>query len=68
MDRATVKKAMEATVQLLGRIAVPVALYDSIGVPIMTAINNLNIGLEALEAEPDGTAEAAEAAKENADA
>lgn len=62
MDRGTVKKAMEATVQLLGKIPVPVALYDSIGVPVMTAINNLHIGLEALEAEE------AEAKEENADA
>lgn len=65
MDRATVKKAMEATVQLLGKIAVPVALYDNIGVPIMTAINNLHIGLEAMGAEPDG--EAAEVRKDDAE-
>ena len=51
MDKATVKKAMEATVNLLGEIPVPVALTESIANPIQLAINNMRIGLAALEDE-----------------
>ena len=49
MDKATVKKAMEATITLLGQIPVPVALTDAIAKPIQCAINNMKIGLAALE-------------------
>ena len=51
MDKETVKQAMEATVTLLGQIPVPVALSETIAYPIALAINNMKIGLEALEAE-----------------
>ena len=60
MDKATVKKAMEATISLLGEISVPMALFDQVSVPIMNAMNNMRIGLGALEAEADEEAEAAE--------
>lgn len=53
MDKATVKQAMEATINLLGEIQVPVALHDSICKPIFAAINNLQIGLAALENNPE---------------
>lgn len=54
MDISTAKHAMEASIRLLGNIPVPVAQYESIGLPIHTAINNLVIGLKALnEEEPE---------------
>ena len=52
MDKATVKKAMEATSTLLSSIQIPVALVEQVGIPIVTAINNLSIGLRALEEGP----------------
>lgn len=48
MDIQTVRKAMEATVNLLGEIQVPMSMFDSIGVPIRNAINNMHIGLAAM--------------------
>lgn len=53
MDKATVKQAMEATINLLGEINVPVALHDLICKPLFLAINNLHIGLAALEDKPE---------------
>ena len=49
MDKETVKKAMEATITLLGQIQVPVAFAEQITKPIALAINNMKIGLNALE-------------------
>lgn len=60
MDIETAKQAMGATINLLGEIQVPVALHDSICKPIFVAINNLQIGLAALENNETETAEVKE--------
>ena len=49
MDIKTAREAMTATVNLLGEIQVPMALFDRIGIPLKNAINNMLIGLEALK-------------------
>ena len=54
MDKATVKKAMEATISLLSQISIPMTMFDQIGIPIKQAINNLHIGIDAFnKEEPD---------------
>lgn len=51
MDKGKVREAMTATISLLGEISVPMALFEQVSIPIMNAMNNMRIGLEAMEAE-----------------
>ena len=51
MDTVTARKAMMATINLLGEINVPMSMFDQIGLPLKSAINNIYIGLEALKEE-----------------
>lgn len=47
----TKKEVLNITVNILGKINVPVALMDDIGVPIRNAINNILMVVDALEKE-----------------
>ena len=60
MDKATVKQAMEATINLLKEISVPISMTETITRPIVIAINNLSIGLKAMEDNETETAEVKE--------
>ena len=60
MDIGKARKAMEATINLLGEITIPMALFDMIGVPLRNAINNMHIGLEALKEEETAKLEVVE--------
>ena len=51
-DKITVKRALEITVDLLGRIKVPVSMYEEIGSPIQTAIKNLKVCIDAHKEAP----------------
>ena len=51
MDTTTAKRAMMATINLLGEINVPMSMFDQIGIPLKSAINNMYIGLDALKEE-----------------
>ena len=44
-EELTVEYIMKATLHLLGEIQVPMAMFEQIGQPIASAINNLKIGL-----------------------
>lgn len=44
----TIKTAIEITVNLLGNIAVPRNLNETVGIPIDSAIANLNMCLDAI--------------------
>ena len=60
MDKATVKQAMEATINLLKEISVPISMTETITRPIVIAINNLSIGLKTMEDNETETAEVRE--------
>lgn len=47
----TKKEVLNITVNILGKIAIPIALMDDIGVPIRNAINNILMVVDALEKE-----------------
>ena len=48
-QKLTVEQVLEMTVNMLGRITVPVAMIESIGTPVAQAINNINGCLEAFK-------------------
>lgn len=47
----TKKEVLNITVNILGKINVPVALMDDIGIPIRNAISNILMVVDALEKE-----------------
>ena len=55
----TIREALVATMGILNDISVPIGLLESVGLPVMTAVNNLNaiirsIDEAAKEEEKDG--------------
>ena len=55
----TIREALVATMGILNEISVPIGLLESVGLPVMTAVNNLNaiirsIDEAAKEEEKDG--------------
>lgn len=59
----TTTEVLNITVNILGKIAIPVALVDDIGIPIRNAIKNILMVVDALEKEEvkdDGQAADAE--------
>lgn len=55
----TIREALERTRGILNEISVPIGLLESVGLPVMTAVNNLNaiirsIDEAAKEEEKDG--------------
>lgn len=58
-NEMTIREALEATKAILNDISVPIGLLESVGLPVMTAVNNLNaiirsIDEAAKEEEKDG--------------
>ena len=47
----TTKEVLNITVNILGKIAIPVALVDDVGIPIRNAIKNILMVVDALEKE-----------------
>ena len=44
----TIKEALVLTTGILGRIELPVLMYDKVGIPIRKAIENINKCIEAI--------------------
>ena len=58
-EEVTIREALVATMGILNEISVPIGLLESVGLPVMTAVNNLNaiirsIDEAAKEEEKDG--------------
>ena len=53
--KITVPEALEATIRLLGGICVPRSMNREIGIPIDTAIANLEACINAIKEAQDGT-------------
>ena len=58
-EELTIREALEATRGILNDISVPIGLLESVGLPVMTAVNNLDaiirsIDEAAKEEEKDG--------------
>lgn len=45
----TIREALEATKAILNDISVPIGLLESVGLPIMTAANNLNAIIKSID-------------------
>ncbi len=58
-EEVTIREALVATMGILNEISVPIGLLESVGLPVMTAVNNLDaiirsIDEAAKEEEKDG--------------
>ena len=58
MDQITVKDALESTIRILGNICVPRNLNQMIGIPIDTAIANIEACINAIKEAQDGNSNA----------
>ena len=67
-SQMTVQEVLNVTMNNLGAIAVPVALSEQIGMPIVNAINNLRLCVEALEKAKEQAMAAEETGEAEADA
>ena len=48
-NEMTIREALEATKAILNDISVPIGLLESVGLPIMTAANNLNAIIKSID-------------------
>lgn len=48
-NEITIREALEATKAILNDISVPIGLLESVGLPVMTAVNNLNAIIRSID-------------------
>ena len=48
-EEITIREALVATMGILNDISVPIGLLESVGLPVMTAANNLNAIIKSID-------------------